>query len=326
MVISRRTTAVIGAAALVAAAGVGTAAAAGGLARTASGPSASAAAMTTGPAPQSAIFTDSCRPVKVANDDPLLLPGRPGAAMQHDFFGNQDVTASSTATTLRGGPSSCSTSADASAYWTPVLSQHGQALQPVRTLVYWRTPGTDAATTVTMPAGISMIAGDEAATAPQQRQVRWQCVGGSQAATPRSSATPRSCQAGEQVRLVVTFPSCWDGKTLNGAAQTNVVYPTGRSCPSDHAVRIPQVIFHETYPTASAEGLTLSMGPGQQGSTDTAHVDFVNGWDQRAFDSVFRTCVTGGRACGQVRGPDATPAHPQDLTPPRQPAGHHRAH
>ncbi|WP_395729763.1 DUF1996 domain-containing protein [Nakamurella sp.] len=272
--------------------------------------------------PQSAIFTDTCGLSRTANDDPILYPGQAGVAMLHNFFGNTGVTAGSTAATLTGGATTCTTGADASSYWTPVLYRDGQALAPSKALIYWRTPGRDAATTQTMPAGISLIAGDEKATAPQSRQVvTWQCDGNG--VISGAADTPHDCAAGEQVRLVLTFPSCWDGHTLDGATQTNVIYPgTGDTCPADHPVRIPQVVLHETYPTSSAQNLTLSMGPGMAGSTDTAHADFVNGWTQATFDTAFATCVTGGKACGRVSGPDATPAHPDALVNPakaRQP-------
>jgi len=271
--------------------------------------------------PQSAIFTDTCALARTANDDPILYPGQAGVAMLHNFFGNTAVTAGSTAATLTGGPTNCSTSADASSYWTPVLYQNGQPLTPSKILLYWRAPGRDAATTQSMPAGISMIAGDERATAPQSASiVRWQCFAGGSAAS--SSNTPHDCGSGQQLRLVMTFPSCWDGHTLDGAAQTNVVYPGKQdACPADHPVRIPQVVLHETYPTASAANLTLSMGPGQAGSTDTAHADCVNGWTQATCDADAATCIAGGKACGRVSGPNATPAHPDALVPPRRSGG-----
>jgi hypothetical protein len=258
-----------------------------------------------------AIFTDTCKLVKVANDDPLLAPGMTGMSMDHDFFGNPDVNASSTAASLRGGNSTCTTSADASAYWTPVLYQHDRALSPQRTLLYWRTPSADAATTKTMPPGISMIAGNESAAAPQGSNViDWTCQ--TKTATTRGvrRSTPVSCPAGHDIRLVITFPSCWDGHSLAGALQTNVIYPTGASCPAGHPVRIPTLVLHEVYPTSSAAALTLSMGPHTQGSTDTAHADFINGWNQRDFDAVATTCITGAKACGPVTGPAATPTYP----------------
>jgi Domain of unknown function (DUF1996) len=72
------------------------------------------------------------------------------------------------------------------------------------------------------------------------------------------------------LRLIVTFPSCWDGHTLDGAAQTNAVYPIDGRSPASHPVVIPQIVFHVIYPTSSAADLTLSMSPTTEGSTDTA--------------------------------------------------------
>src|SRR6202012_6006379 len=76
------------------------------------------------------IFTDRCRFSREAADDPILMPGMAGMSIEHHFYGNPTPTASSTASALLGKPTTCSTSADASAYWTPVLYQDGQPLQP----------------------------------------------------------------------------------------------------------------------------------------------------------------------------------------------------
>ena len=91
----------------------------------------------------SVIITDTCLYSHKANDDPILDPGKPGQSMAHDFFGNTSTSATSTAATLVGGSTTCSTSDDASAYWTPVLYQNGVAITPLRNLIYWaRLDGT----------------------------------------------------------------------------------------------------------------------------------------------------------------------------------------
>ena len=170
------------------------------------------------------IFTDRCRFSHEAADDPILMPGMAGMSMQHDFYGNTTTTASSTASALLGKPTTCSTSADASAYWTPVLYQNGQPLQPVSALIYWRQTRALASMVQPMPAGISLIAGDEKAMQPQSLKViRWTCSGDKD--TRDATSTPHDCSSDRMLRLVVTFPSCWDGHTLDGAAQTNAVYP-----------------------------------------------------------------------------------------------------
>ncbi len=255
------------------------------------------------------IFTDSCAYSHSAADDPILAPRDPGAAMHHDFYGNTSTSAASTSSSLLGGTTTCSTTADASAYWTPVVYQNGVPLVPGRALIYWRRPARDSASVQTVPVGLEMIAGNEAATSPQSTAVTaWTCSG---ALTLRNAtATPHDCPAGTDLRLVVTFPSCWDGHTLTGAGQTNAVYRAATGCPTSHPIQIPQIVFHVNYPTSSATGLTVSMTPTMQGSTDTEHVDFINGWNQSALDSDVAACVATSTRCGPVTGPTAIPHGP----------------
>lgn len=252
------------------------------------------------------IFTDHCSRTQTKADDPILMPGMDGQSMHHDFFGNRSVNASTKPSELLGGSTSCSTSADASAYWTPVMYQNGTALAPQSALIYWRAPTATAASTKTIPAGLTMIAGNEKAMSPQGVQfVRWMCSG----QTSRGSASPQDCPAGQQLRLVITFPNCWDGHTLDGQAQKNVVYPTkpNGACPASHPVQIPQIVFHANYPTSSAAGLTLSMGPTQTGPVTTEHADFMDGWNQAVFAADVNACVVPDIRCGPVMGPEATP-------------------
>jgi hypothetical protein len=261
------------------------------------------------------IFTDTCTLTKTLPNDPIMMPGMTGMSMQHDFFGNPAVGASSTDKQLVGGSSSCSTSADASAYWTPVLYQDGKPLAPRSTLLYWRAPAASASSVTTMPAGISMIAGNEAATGPQSdRIVDWTCTATRGDLTATRSAAPHDCAAGSFVRLIITFPNCWDGHTLGGKGQTNVVYQdaTG-ACPSSHPKQIPQVVLHVAYPTSSAANLTLSVAPTQQGPTYTGHADFMNGWTQSRMDADVAACIDTQTRCGHTSGPLATPAGGQRL-------------
>jgi hypothetical protein len=277
-----------------------------------SAPAVSTAGFPTG-AGQPGIFTDRCSYSHEAADDPILAPNDPGAAMHHNFYGNTTTSASSTAASLVGGQTTCSTTADASAYWTPVVYQNGTALTPGSALIYWRKPAADTEAVQSIPVGLQMIAGNEAATAPQSRKVTaWTCS--NQTGTAKATATPHDCVAGSDLRLIVTFPSCWDGHTLTGAGQTDVVYRTATGCPSSHPVQIPQIVFHVNYPTSSAAGLTVSMTPTMQGSTNTEHVDFINGWNQTILTSDVTACVATSTRCGPVSGPQATPRGPSKTT------------
>jgi Domain of unknown function (DUF1996) len=266
---------------------------------------------------QPGIFTDRCSYSHEAADDPILAPKDPGAAMHHNFYGNTTTAASSTAASLVGGATTCSTTADSSAYWTPVVYQNGTALTPGTALIYWRRPADDTESVQPIPVGLQLIAGNESATAPQSTKVTaWTCS--NQTGTAKATATPHDCAAGADLRLIVIFPSCWDGHTLTGAGQTNVVYRTAAGCPGSHPVQIPQIVFHVNYPTSSATGLTVSMTPTMQGSTDTEHVDFINGWNQSILTGDVSACVATSTRCGPVTGAQATPQGPMNATRPKK--------
>lgn len=256
------------------------------------------------------IFTDTCDLALTAPNDPIMLPGKTGSAMQHDFFGNTSVTANSTPKELVGGKTTCTTSADASAYWTPVVYQDGKILKPTKTLIYWRAPAETASSTKTMPAGMTMIAGDETATTDSQsaKVINWTCQATAQKLVTRPSTTPQDC-AGSVMRLVITFPNCWDGKSLDGMGQKNVVYATGKgeTCPSDHPVQIPQIVMHINYPTSTGAGITLSTGPTEVGPPVSGHADFMMGWNQSVMNADVAACVTAQVRCGATSGPTATP-------------------
>jgi Domain of unknown function (DUF1996) len=257
---------------------------------------------------QVGIFTDRCAYSHEAPDDAILAYGLPGVSMHHDFFGNTTTDASSTASGLVGGATTCTTSADSSAYWTPVLYQGGRQLHPESALIYWRRPAHDLAPVPSLPVGLQLIAGNEGATVPQGTDViAWTCTGTDQAKT----STPHDCASGHDVRVVVTFPSCWDGHSLPAAHQLNVVYRTAVGCPASHPVQIPQIIFHVAWPTSSGAQLTLSMSPTMQGSTNTMHVDFINGWNEAIVDRDIAACVAASTRCGPVTGPDAIPHGPK---------------
>jgi hypothetical protein len=254
------------------------------------------------------IFTDTCTLTKTLPNDPIMMPGMTGMSMQHDFFGNPAVDAHSTSKSMVGGSSSCTTSADSSAYWTPVVYQDGKALEPRSTLIYWRAPAASARSVKTMPAGMTMIAGNEAATKSQSDKiVDWTCTPSAGDLLPARSDAPHDC-SGAFLRLVITFPNCWDGHSLGGKGQTNVVYQSSSGiCPTSHPVQIPQIVMHVAYPTSTASNLTLSIGPTQTGPTVTGHADFMMGWNQPRMDANVAACIDTQTRCGRTTGPLATP-------------------
>lgn len=273
------------------------------------------------------IFTDRCAVTKEEPDDPIMMPGMTGVSMQHDFFGFTQPTASTVTSDLVGKPTSCTTTADSSAYWLPVLYQNGKALKPSTALIYWRAPAASAKHVQAMPQGMTMIAGDEKATTPQSDKIiDWTCTQGKNEKAPARSDAPHDCTAGHYLRLVVTFPNCWDGHNLNGKGQQNVVYAAANgTCPSSHPVQIPQIVFHVSYPTRSGSGITLSIGPNNQGPATTGHADFMNGWTQQRMNADTAACIDTQTRCGPVTGPDATPQGGK-AEPAKQPAKARKNH
>lgn len=262
-------------------------------------------------------FRSRCDYSHTRSDDPILLPRQAGMSMVHDFFGNATTTAASTATALRAATAtSCLAPGDTSAYWFPALYQHGRKVTPTRLLAYYRTAGRPAATIATLPVGLQMIAGNEAAMTPQSTAIAsWNC--GAQASVLPSATPPTSCPAGTQLVLSLSFPDCWDGHTLAGATQRNVAYAVRRRCPAGYPVAIPQVSVHVHYPISNGTGLTLSMGPTSNtmpGSIYSAHADLINAWNPSVLASLVSRCDMAAVQCGTVGADD----EPMGVSPREQ--------
>jgi hypothetical protein len=259
------------------------------------------AAAAAGPgARHNGFFRSHCMLSHTANDDPILMPRKPGMSMLHEFFGNASTTAMSTAASLRRvRTTSCKAPADAAAYWVPTLYQDGTRVVPKAITVYYRQARRPDGSVQAIPPGLQMIAGNETAMEPQPLNVAsWNC--GAKAGLQPSALPPATCPSGSSLVLTLVFPDCWDGRTLAGATQRNVVYDVRGACPTAHPVAIPQLHLHVRYPIATGTGLTLSMGPGVAGSVTTAHADFVNAWSQDTLAGLIRACVDTGVKCGTV--------------------------
>jgi hypothetical protein len=261
------------------------------------------------PAANQGFFRSRCAYSHTAPDDPILMPREPGQSMVHDFFGNATTSAASTGAALRtAAATSCSAPADTSAYWFPALYQHGKRVVPTALLAYYRTAGRPAASIVPFPLGLQMIAGNETAMTPQPTSIAyWSC--GAKAAVPRTALPPAACPPGSELVLSLNFPDCWDGHTLAGASQKNVVYAVRRRCPADHPIAIPQLSVHVHYPIVRGDGLTLSMGPTANtmpGSITTAHADVIDAWQPDVLASLVASCDAAGMRCGTV-GPTNQP-------------------
>jgi hypothetical protein len=239
-------------------------------------------------------FVNRCGFSHRAPDDPIVFAGKPGKSHDHSFVGSRSTNAFSTPETLRAAPSTCDRAGHTAAYWMPTLVVNGSTVAPLSATVYYRRKTLRPVRA--FPAGFRMIAGDAYATSAQARRVTfWNC--GAAAGAPPSSFVPE-CPRGRRasLRLHVTFPACWDGRTLDsGDHQSHVAYQRRGVCPRSHPVELPQISLIYRYATLP-RGSTVSLASGGQYS---AHADFINSWDQLTLQRLVSTCLNALRHCGR---------------------------
>jgi hypothetical protein len=242
------------------------------------------------------VFTvRSCPHAHTLRDDPIVYPGKAGAAHLHEFFGNTSTDAYSTTKSLRAAKTNCARPADKAAYWVPTLYEDGKRVAPRAMIAYYRT-GTlhNPEDIQPFPLGLRMIAGNGHATSPQNaRIVNWNCT--KRSSIGASSSPPTSCREQSQLRLRIEFPNCWDGRRLTSSDQSHTAYShrNGGWCPRTHPVEMPSMKVGVQFPISGTYGkLTLSSG-----STLTGHADFWNAWGMGALTRLVERCLHGAQDC-----------------------------
>ena len=244
----------------------------------------------------------SCNYSHSSNDDPIVFPGKAGAAHLHDFVGATTLDANSTAASLRAGGTKCAIAGDRSSYWAPALYKNGTRVLPAamakNALIYYRRIGAPTGVTVqSIPEGLKMIIGNahahSAADSPGLGSaIIFKCGPGSGVDL---AAPPSQCSSGVLV-VSYRFPNCWDGKNLDSANHiSHMAYPAGGKCPSSHPVAIPRVETFFRYAVGTAPIGTISF---DSGPYYTAHQDFFNGWVTADLQKLVTRCINAGVDCG----------------------------
>lgn len=241
-------------------------------------------------------FIVECPFSHALSDDPIVFPGRPGLSHVHVFFGNDSADAHSTLQTLLAGESQCDQRLDTASYWAPALFDGTTQLAPAKAVAYYRPgAGVDPATLQPYPPGLKVIAGSAAAREPQPAAVvAWTCGAGI-----KREVLPPTCTPDRPLRMLVTFPDCWNGADLDSADhQAHMAYSSGGRCPAGHAVPVPQLQFAVVYGfSGDPANLTLASGP-----IITGHADFINAWHQDKLESEIRLCLHRNVVCGVTSG------------------------
>ncbi len=237
-------------------------------------------------------FVVECDLSHLAPDDPIVHAGHAGASHLHQFFGATGVGADSTYDELVAGGTSCSQRLDTASYWAPALFGPDRAtIEPLRSVAYYRAGiGVDPTQVVPYPPGLMLVGGDQSAIEPQPTSiVAWSCGTGSERA-----ARPPDCAGAPSLRMLVTYPDCWDGERLVADDfVSHATYSTGGTCPDTHPVHIPQLQFAIDYPVVDPAGLALASG-----DILTGHADFWNAWDQDKLAHEVSVCVNNDLVCG----------------------------
>ena len=229
------------------------------------------------------------------SDDPIVYPRIRGASHLHLFFGNKSTDAFSTWRSLRRAGTNCNRSADKAAYWIPAVKRNGSLVKAVAGHFYYRGVHQNLGAIVPYPPGLKIIAGNHDARKPQStRVVAWSCQGSSST----GQAKMRDCGAGGHVKVLIKFPSCWDGKrkdSRNHKAHMHYATRLGggrRGCPRTHPVPVPELTMAVSFAMRDGAGVKLSSGPFY-----TMHADFFNAWSQTALKKMIHNCIHANKEC-----------------------------
>jgi hypothetical protein len=238
-------------------------------------------------------FVGSCRFSHRNTDDPIVFFQKAGASHDHSFVGNRTTNAFSSTDSLLSGSTTCQRRGETAAYWMPTLYVDGAAVTPEGATIYYRRKTVKQVTAP--PSGFKMIAGDALAATAQPLQVTfWNC---GQNAGIRPSSTPMACPSGRGMglRLHVTFPSCWNGVSLDSPNhKSHVAYPTMGRCPAGYDVAIPQITLIYRYGVSGEHAFELASK-----GVYSAHADFFNAWNQATLERLTSTCLNALRHCGR---------------------------
>lgn len=218
-------------------------------------------------------------------DDPLVFPNQAGASHLHTFFGNRSTSASSTAASLSGSPSTCEIGADRSAYWVPTLYDDGVKVLAHHTRVYYLAGNLDHAKVRPLPQGLGVLMKD-------QSYAWWMCAGNG-TSTARTRSVP-TCGPGHHLVQILWFPDCWDGRRLDSPDHmSHMAYSRNGKCASTHPVPVVQLRMNVHY--TKSDGGNVKLAP--LANPSVPHADFVNAWDPATFDRLMAACVSSGVEC-----------------------------
>lgn len=263
-------------------------------------------------------------------DDPVVHPGKPGAAHLHQVWGNRSFDANTTPESLaRSASTNCNDSGfslNRSSYWQPALvHDSGQVIRPDLVSVYYKrkmasSPACDPdardfqGICTGLPNQIRFVMGwDQTRPRAKVTGAWWYCTGVDGHYPDLDAVFAAGCKPGADLIANTVGPNCWDGKSLDSADhRSHLAYLaqhpiTGRgACPRTHPYLIPQQENKAQF-TVTADmigpdrrsriGLSSdSMLPGAKPG-ETLHADYMEAWVQLAKQLWMTHCIDKGLSC-----------------------------
>ncbi|MEZ0076400.1 DUF1996 domain-containing protein [Planotetraspora sp. GP83] len=243
-------------------------------------------------------FHTDCTVSNQAKDDPIVLPGLPGASHMHTFFGPK-VDASTKTADLLASSTTCNAPGDHSAYWVPQLMHNGEPVPIKDFRVYYGARLKDPSAVVPFPPGLRVVQGDakrQVAT-PKGASGQFWCAGSAEIGRSADGNWPVCAQGGHLIYQLM-FQDCWDGKHIDSPDHKSHMGPMkdGR-CSGDYPVAVPNISLMVNYNTLGGDGLSLSSG-----MASSMHGDFMNAWVPEKLGALVKVCINADAKCGITPG------------------------
>jgi hypothetical protein len=270
-------------------------------------------------------FRTSCEFSHFAYDDPLVYPGKPGAAHLHMFWGNTHVNAHSTYNTLlNSGSSTCNgMELNRTGYWAPAMfDAQGNVRVPERIIVYYKGYGLANGASNVYPPGAAIITDDkvhrtEVGGTLGSGETNFLCSDQFRGNRNSGSATIPNCNGSavswrSTLEMHVKFPNCWNGQDPSNSnnwelpkqgSWYNSDCQTSKTMPNVH-----YIIAYPLEQGETTEGWYLSsdVNPTTRQRTaaggSTMHADWWGGWhpdiNQRWIDNCVNFKKDTDHGCG----------------------------
>ncbi|GAA1021230.1 hypothetical protein Aple_059600 [Acrocarpospora pleiomorpha] len=243
-------------------------------------------------------FHTNCTVANQAKDDPVVLPGLPGASHLHTFFGPK-VTAATTTADLLASSTTCDAPGDNSAYWAPTLLRDGKPVPMKNFRVYYGSRLKDPSEVVPFPPGLRVVQGDakrQVAT-PKGASGQFWCAGSAEIGRSADGNWPVCAQGGNLI-YQLSFQDCWDGKHIDSPDHKSHMGPAkdGR-CSGAYPVAVPNISLMLGYDSLGGDGLSLSSG-----MASSIHGDFMNAWKPEKLGALVKVCINAKAKCGITPG------------------------